>query len=106
MANLMRKGWRRPPPRGGGAKKIWTARHNPEFVPLYGGESDLFHLRVVELDRGRTAENRHRDLQTCPLLVHILDRAVERGKGAVGHLDLLADLEADGGLAPLHPLLG
>src|ERR1700743_3957324 len=69
------------------------------------GRSDLLDLRVFELDRGRTAEDRHRALEAAPLLVHFLDRAVERGEGAVADPHLLADFEDDRGFRPLDPFL-
>src|SRR5271169_1210004 len=77
----------------------------PSHKPPYRAPLQLFHLCVIELDGGRTAEDRDRDLEPGPFLVDVLDGAVERGKGAVGHLDLLADLEADGGLGPLDAFL-
>src|SRR6185437_11171980 len=49
----------------------------------------LFDLGVFELDRGRPAEDRHRDLDPRPLLVDLLDRAVERGERTVAHPHLL-----------------
>src|SRR5882724_10983865 len=55
--------------------------------------SELLDLRVLQLDRGRTPEDRHRDLETRLLLVDLLDEAVERGERAVADADLLADLE-------------
>src|SRR6476620_5461314 len=43
---------------------------------------DLLDLRVLELDRGRAAEDRHRHLEPRLLLVDLLDEAVERGERA------------------------
>jgi hypothetical protein len=60
------------------------------------GLADLFDLAVFELDRGGAAEDRDGDLQALALFVHILDRPVEGGERAVGDLDGLADVEADG----------
>src|SRR3546814_6391150 len=65
----------------------------------------LLDLRVLQLDRRRAPEDRHRDLEARALLVDLLDQAVERGEGAVGHPHLLADLEHDRRLRPLDALL-
>src|SRR5258708_8180504 len=74
-------------------------------VPARTHDLEFFDLGVIELDRGRPAEDRDRDLEPGPFLVDVLDGAVERSEGAVGDLDLLADLGADGGLGPLNALL-
>src|SRR5436190_1241828 len=97
---LMRKrpARRASPFKGAGFTNLARAAQPPELWPFWGGGDgllELFHLGVVELDRGRAAEDRDRDLEAGPLLVDILDRAVERGEGAGGHLALLADRGGD-----------
>src|SRR6266705_452482 len=67
--------------------------------------SHLLDLRVFELDRGRPAKDRHRDLDPRLLLVDLLDDAVERGERPVRDAHLLADLEDDRRLRPLDALL-
>src|SRR5437667_4479421 len=67
--------------------------------------SHLLNLRVFELDRGRPAKDRHRDLDPRLLLVDLLDDTVERGERPVGDAHLLADLEDDRRLWPLDPFL-
>src|ERR1700680_2902504 len=67
--------------------------------------SHLLDLGIFELDRGRPAKDRHRDLDPRLLLVDLLDDAVERGERPVGDADLFADLESNRGLWPLDPLL-
>src|SRR5712691_9776065 len=67
--------------------------------------SHLLNLRILELDRGRPAKDRHRDLDPRLLLVDLLDDAVERGERPVGNPHLLADLEDDRRLRPFDPLL-
>ena len=54
---------------------------------------DLLDLTELEFDRRRTTENGNGDLHARTLLVDFLDNAGERGKRAVGHLDVLTDLE-------------
>ena len=56
--------------------------------------SKLLYLRVLQLDRRGSAEDRNRDLESGPLLIDLLDVAVEGGEGTVGNPDLLADLES------------
>src|SRR5271155_152600 len=46
--------------------------------------SPLLDLRILELDRGRPAKDRHRDLDPRLLFVDLLDDAVERGERPVG----------------------
>src|SRR3546814_16503102 len=53
----------------------------------------LLDLRVLQLDRRRAPEDRHRDLEARALLVDLLAQAVERGEGAVAHPHLLPDLD-------------
>src|SRR5262245_36361788 len=56
---------------------------------------DRLHLPVLELDRGRPAEDRH-DHPHRPLLgVHLLDGPVEPLEGPLLHLDGVPLLEAD-----------
>src|SRR4051794_35191129 len=64
--------------------------------------SDLLHLPIFELDRGGPAEDGDGDLEAGARIVDFLDGAVERGERAIRDADLLADLEADGWLRPLH----
>src|SRR5712671_1823385 len=73
--------------------------------PAGGVPSDLLDLGIFELDRGRPAEDRYRDLDPRLLLVDLLDDAVERGERSVGDAHLLADLENDRRLRPFDPLL-
>src|SRR5882757_4909046 len=50
------------------------------FAIAYSPErcgSDLLDLRILELDRGRAAEDRDRDLEPRLLLVDLFDDAVE-----------------------------
>ena len=68
------------------------------------GSGDLLDLAVFQLDRRGAAEDRHGDAQAGPLLVDVLDRAVEAGERTVGDADVLADLEADRGLRTLDAL--
>src|ERR1700687_2730128 len=82
------------------------------WIPAFAGMlatatpgSHLFDLRIFELDRGRPAEDRHRDLDPRFLLVDFLDDAVERGERPVGDAHLLAHLEDDRRLRPLDALL-
>src|SRR4051812_38837746 len=70
-----------------------------------GTGSDLFDLSVFQLDRGRTPEDRHGNLEPGLFLVHFLDHAGEGGEGAVGDPDLLAGFESDRGLGPLDAFL-
>src|SRR5689334_5092729 len=96
------------PSQGRGVYQFNPRRTTPESWPFWGGSRPplkLFDLGVIELDRGRAAEDRNRDLEAGALLVDVLDGAVEGGKGTVRHLDLLTDLEADGGLGPFDALL-
>src|ERR1700676_2167930 len=67
--------------------------------------SHLLDLRILELDRGRPAKDRHRNLDPRLLLVDLLDNAVERGERPVGAAPLLAALKDDRGLRPFDPLL-
>ena len=67
--------------------------------------AERMHLRVVEFDRSRPAEDRNGDFHAGPFLVDILDRAVERGERTVGNAHLLADLERDRRLGMLHAFL-
>src|SRR5882757_4566489 len=53
-------------------------------VPARTHDLEFFDLGVIELDRGRPAEDRDCDLEPGPFLVDVLDGAVERGEGAVG----------------------
>src|SRR5215218_7325797 len=74
------------------------------FATRHSRNSDLLHLAVFEFDRGRPAEDRDRHLEAGAALVNLLDDAVEGREGAVGHPDLLADLEMDRGLRPVDAL--
>src|SRR3954451_3520061 len=56
--------------------------------------SALFDLPEFQIDRHRTAEDRHFHLEPCPLLVHFLDETVERRERTVRNADRLADLES------------
>src|SRR5580693_5108464 len=67
--------------------------------------SHLLDLGVFELDRGRPAKDRHRDLDPRLLLVDLLDDAVERGERPIADPHLLADLEGDRRLRPLDAFL-
>src|SRR6185312_7106325 len=73
-------------------------------APASDGSGNFFDLAVFQLDRGRAAEDRDRDAKARPLLVDLLDRAVEAGERAVGDAHGLADLEGDGRLRPLDTL--
>ncbi len=64
---------------------------------------DLLDLAVLQIDRGGTAEDGHRDPQARRVLVDALDLAVEAGERAVDDLDGLADVEADGGFGRSTP---
>src|SRR6185295_14959908 len=65
----------------------------------------LLDLPEFELNRRRAAEDRDRNFQPRPRLVHFLDGSVERREWAVGHAHLLAHLERDRGLRPLDSFL-
>jgi hypothetical protein len=68
-----------------------------------GARSNLLDLGVFELDRRGAAEDRDRHLEAGAALVDLLDDPVERGEGAVGDADRLADLELDRGLGRSTP---
>src|SRR6476620_6940555 len=52
-------------------------------------------LLEVELDRGRAAEDRNRDLDPVLVEIELFDHAVEAGEGPVEDLDRIADLVID-----------
>ena len=54
-----------------------------------------FDLLEIELDGGRTAEDRHADLDARLVEIEFLDNAVERGKRPRVDLDRIADLVID-----------
>src|ERR1700730_14084104 len=66
---------------------------------------DLFHLRILQIDRGRAPENRHCNFDPRLLFVDLLDEAVERGERSVAYANLFADLEGHRRLWPLDPFL-
>src|SRR3990172_5852388 len=66
---------------------------------------NLLHLRKLQLDGRRPAENRDRDLDARALLIDVLHEPVERCERAVAHAYRLADLEGDQRLGSLDPLL-
>src|SRR5690606_31632604 len=66
---------------------------------------DLLNLSEFELDRRRASENGDGDLQSRPLLINLFHVTLERGERTIRDLDLLADLERDRRLRPLHTLL-
>src|SRR5207245_449376 len=51
---------------------FFTWRH-----PSTRHSSESLHLVVLELDRGRPAEDRHGDLHPAALGIHVLDNALE-----------------------------
>src|SRR5215471_19467144 len=55
--------------------------------------SQPFHLVVLELDRGRTPEDRHHHLHTTALGVDVFDRALEIHERSVDDAHLVAALE-------------
>src|ERR1700754_84969 len=59
------------------------------------GPLGLLHLAELELDRGRTTENEHRDAQAALFVVDFLDHAVEVVERTIGDADHLARLEED-----------
>src|SRR3546814_11483325 len=87
--------------RGAAPQGFGDASHDAR-VSLVG--SDLLDLGELQVDRGRSSEDRHRHLQARLLLVHVLDVAVEGRERAVRDAHLLADLEGDGRLRPIHAL--
>src|ERR1051326_5034542 len=86
-------------------RTLMVSAVEPRRTPPNCDLSDLLHLRVLELDRRRAAEDRDRDLDARLLLVDLLDHAVERGEGEIGDPHLLAHLESDRGLWPLDAFL-
>src|SRR5215213_6285972 len=65
---------------------------------------ELLDLRVLQLDRGRPAEDRDRHLEPALGLVDLLDHPAERGERAVGDADVVARHEGDRGLGVLDAL--
>src|SRR2546430_834583 len=55
--------------------------------------SESLHLVVLELDRGRPAEDRHGDLHPAALGIHVLDNALEVDDRPVDDPHLVAALE-------------
>src|SRR5262245_61110958 len=55
--------------------------------------SALLDLAELQLDRGRAAEDRHRDLEARARVIDFLDHPIEGRKRPVRHPYLLADLE-------------
>src|SRR5262249_20569190 len=90
---------------------LWPAKATPP--PTYSPRpyerrvtrSKFFDLTEFQFDRGRAAEDRHRDLHARTVFVHFLDHAVERRERAVGHTHLLADLERDRRLRTIDAFL-
>src|SRR5262245_44802462 len=72
--------------------------------PRRVASGDLLDLTELQLDRRRPTEDRYPNLEPRPLLVHLLDMALEGRKGAISHPHLLADLEGDHRLGPFHAL--
>src|SRR5690606_36708983 len=70
-----------------------------------GFGSALFDLTEFQIDRHGAPEDRNFHLEPRTLLVHLLDKAVERGERTVGNADRLADLEGNRRLWPLDALL-
>src|ERR1700722_4366193 len=60
----------------------------------------FFYFAKLEFYRGRPAEDRDHHLQGLAILVHLVDYAVEIGKGPIGDAHRLVLLELD-----LHPRL-
>src|SRR6266702_6457387 len=111
-----RDGWRPPSPPTFGQRRTddggrmtigSSAGHLPSVVcpPSSVLRLQLFHLPEFQFDRGGAAEDRDRDLHPRAALVDLLDSAVERGKRAVGHADLLAHFEGYRGFWPFDALL-
>ena len=55
----------------------------------------LRHLSEFQFDRRCPPKDRDRDFQAVVRLVHILDHAIKTFEGAVGDLNLVADVKAD-----------
>src|SRR5581483_12096540 len=55
--------------------RVSALRTGPVMTP----KLKLLHLAELQLDRGRSAEDRHRHLHARAAFVDFLDRAVERG---------------------------
>src|ERR1700741_1206772 len=62
------------------ANRSWLVVNNGPDPGPQRKESNLFDLREVELDRGRPAENRHRDADLRLVVVDVLDRTIEVGE--------------------------
>src|SRR5215831_20283497 len=91
----------------GGVQGPWCgSRRLAAAVTSHGNFTllQLLHLPHFELDAGRTAEDRDRDLEPRATLVDLLDHAVEGGERPVGDAHLLAHLEGDRRLRPLDAL--
>src|SRR5690606_33291278 len=70
-----------------------------------GPQSALLDLTELQIDRRGPTEDRDLDLQARPLLIDLLDHAVERGEWPIRYTDLLPDLEGDRWTRPLYSLL-
>src|SRR5437667_9220392 len=67
---------------------FFTWRH-----PSTRHSSESLHLVVLELDRGRPAEDRHGDLHPAALGIHVFDDALEVDEGPIDDAHLVAPLE-------------
>src|SRR5256886_16696572 len=84
---------------------IWSLTIAWTFFTSHPSES--LHLVVLELDRGRPAEDRHGDLHPAALGIHVLDDALEVDERPVDDPHLAAALEhrlRRGLLGPGFPL--
>src|SRR5688500_12074909 len=97
------RGWRpgRPPADERPCQRAWKVSPYSLHFPK---RSDLLDLSVFELDRRGAAEDRDLHIEAGPCVVDFLAGPVERGEGAIRDADLLADLEADGGLGMIDSL--
>src|SRR5213592_147940 len=70
---------------------IWSLTIAWTFFTSHPSES--LHLVVLELDRGRPAEDRHGDLHPAALGIHVFDNALEVDERPVDDPHLVAALE-------------
>src|SRR5947208_14829443 len=70
---------------------IWSLTIAWTFFTSHPSES--LHLVVLELHRGRSAEDRHGDLHPAALGIHVLDDALKVDEGPIDDAHLVAPLE-------------
>src|SRR5687767_557809 len=81
-----------------GIEKGRSFRSDPRKSSKEEALFDEFDLLELELDRSRSAEDRHADLDSAAVEIEFLDDPVEAREGAVEHLHIVADLIVDADL--------